>query len=231
MDAQISNQLRQMVQFIISEAEEKAREIAAKADEEYNSERNTILQNERQKIVKDYERKMKQVEVKRKIEYSNQLNSARLRILKAREDCMQTVLSDAQSRLCEIAKDPNYGKLLESLIIQGLVKMGEDEVEIICREEDDALVRAALPKAIDEYRAITGQQVRLILKDDRRLPPAATADRSGPSSSGGVLLASKEGRILCNNTLDQRLSLAYESLLPELRLLLFGASKSRKFFA
>jgi V-type H+-transporting ATPase subunit E len=48
-------------------------------------------------------------------------------------------------------------------------------------------------------------------------------------SSGGILISAKGGRILCNNTLEQRLALAYEALLPAIRISLFGASESRKF--
>jgi vacuolar-type H+-ATPase subunit E/Vma4 len=40
-------------------------------------------------------------------------------------------------------------------------------------------------------------------------------------SAGGIVLAAKEGKILCNNTLEQRLSLASEGLLPEIRGILF----------
>lgn len=48
-------------------------------------------------------------------------------------------------------------------------------------------------------------------------------------SSGGVVLSAQEGRIVCSNTLDQRLQLAYEQLLPEIRKTLFGKSATRKF--
>ena len=48
--------------------------------------------------------------------------------------------------------------------------------------------------------------------------------------SGGVVLASNNGRIVCDNTLDRRLELAYEGLLPQVRGQMFGYSESRKFF-
>lgn len=44
-----------------------------------------------------------------------------------------------------------------------------------------------------------------------------------------MVLSAQEGRILCSNTLDQRLHLAYEQLLPEIRKTLFGKSLTRKF--
>ena len=44
------------------------------------------------------------------------------------------------------------------------------------------------------------------------------------SSSGGIVLSAREGRIVCNNTLEQRLALASEGLLPEIRAILFGSA-------
>lgn len=42
------------------------------------------------------------------------------------------------------------------------------------------------------------------------------------NSSGGVVLSALQGKILCNNTFEQRLALASEGLLPEIRGILFG---------
>lgn len=41
-------------------------------------------------------------------------------------------------------------------------------------------------------------------------------------SSGGVVLTSADGRIVCRNTLDHRVHIAYEANLPDIRAKLFG---------
>ena len=46
-------------------------------------------------------------------------------------------------------------------------------------------------------------------------------------SSGGVVVSSHGGRIICSNTLDARLAMAYEQQLPQIRELLFGKSTTR----
>jgi len=66
-DEEVKKQLNQMVNFILKEANEKAKEIQVKAEEEFNIEKQRIVQAERVKITKEYERKEKQVEVKRKM--------------------------------------------------------------------------------------------------------------------------------------------------------------------
>jgi V-type H+-transporting ATPase subunit E len=44
----------------------------------------------------------------------------------------------------------------------------------------------------------------------------------GGCSAGGVVLTSADGRILCSNTLDHRIHIAYEANLPAIRSALFG---------
>lgn len=41
-------------------------------------------------------------------------------------------------------------------------------------------------------------------------------------SSGGVILTSADGRIVCANTLDDRIAISYQGNLPEIRAQLFG---------
>jgi len=56
---EVQKQLKQMVNFILKEANEKAEEIKVKAKEEFNIEKQRLLQAERVKILKDYEKKNK----------------------------------------------------------------------------------------------------------------------------------------------------------------------------
>ncbi len=45
-------------------------------------------------------------------------------------------------------------------------------------------------------------------------------------SCGGVVVTSADGKIVCSNTLDDRLRITYGSNLPAIRALLFGAPPS-----
>ena len=60
-----------MVAFIEQEANEKAEEIEAKAEEEFNIEKGRLVQEQRLKIMEFFEKKEKQVELKRKMLVSN----------------------------------------------------------------------------------------------------------------------------------------------------------------
>lgn len=66
-DSEVQVQLDHMVKFIYREAEEKANEIKAKAQEEFSIEKSRLVQEEKLKIMKEFERKEKQIEVKKKM--------------------------------------------------------------------------------------------------------------------------------------------------------------------
>ncbi len=65
-----------------------------------------------------YEKKEKQVELQRKIQSSNMMNQARLKVLKAREDHIKNVLDEARAKLSTLSNDPNrYQNVLKGLIM------------------------------------------------------------------------------------------------------------------
>lgn len=63
-DEEVQKQLDHMVKFIYREADEKANEIKAKAQEEFSIEKQRIVQEEKQKIQKYFEQKEKTTEAK-----------------------------------------------------------------------------------------------------------------------------------------------------------------------
>eukprot|EP01094_Clydonella_sp_ATCC50884_P005533 TRINITY_DN1446_c0_g1_i1.p1 TRINITY_DN1446_c0_g1~~TRINITY_DN1446_c0_g1_i1.p1 ORF type:complete len:234 (+),score=120.15 TRINITY_DN1446_c0_g1_i1:74-775(+) len=227
-DSQVKQQLQQMVNFIQQEAREKAEEIRVQAEEEFNIERQSIVREEKKKISKEHERKMKQVEVRKKIARSNELNQARIRVLKAQEEAIQQIYNMASQKLADVASSGGYEQMLSALLVQGLIKLGEDEVELICRQCDEGVLQKSLAAAQSDYKQKTGKDVQLTINQVHRLAPPPSG-QPGPSCCGGVLLSARGGRILCNNTLEQRLALAYEAFLPDIRMALFGKSQSRKF--
>jgi len=180
-----------------------------------------INKNPKQKIKKEYERKKKSVEVKHKITHSNKLNQARLRKLKAREDIVLALRDDAKERLVNISRPgPEYQALLKLLIVQGLLKMIEPKVSVRVREEDRSQVEAVLGAAAREYQERSGKQIELII-DNTYLPAGPSKGGFGLTCAGGILLSSQDEKIVCDNTLDQRLLLAFESLQPQIRHTIF----------
>ncbi|XP_057971468.1 V-type proton ATPase subunit E1 isoform X2 [Malania oleifera] len=225
-DADVSKQIQQMVRFIRQEAEEKANEISVSAEEEFNIEKLQLVEAEKRKIRQDYERKAKQVEVRKKIEYSTQLNASRIKFLQAQDDVVNSMKDSASKELLRVSNDKNgYKRLLKDLIVQGLIWLKEPSVLLRCREVDRGLVESVLEKAKQEYSNKTKLHTpKVIIDNSVFLPPApASADPHASFCSGGVVLASQDGKIVCENTLDARLDVAFRQKLPEIRKLLLGS--------
>jgi len=169
-------------------------------------------------------------DVQKKIQYSNELNSSRLTVLKAREEGVQRLLSEAHKRLGSVSKDQvAYKKLLHGLIVQGLIRLSESKLQIVCRRQDLGLVKEVLPGAISEYTSKTSKQCDVSINSTDPLPPGPEEGGNAVDfCSGGVVLSTLDGRIICANTLDARLSMVFDQKLPEIRTLLFGENTLRK---
>ncbi|ELW71949.1 V-type proton ATPase subunit E 1 [Tupaia chinensis] len=70
-DADVQKQIKHMKALIEQEANEKTEEINVKAEEEFNIEKDHLVQTQTLKIIQDYEKKEKQVERQKKIQMSN----------------------------------------------------------------------------------------------------------------------------------------------------------------
>ena len=221
-DDDVKTQINHMMAFIEQEASEKAEEIDAKAEEEFNIEKGRLVQQQRVKIMEFYERKEKQVELQKKIQNSNLLNQARLKILKAREDHMRVLLEDAISQLTTVSKDKGrYKIMLQGLLVQGLFQLIEENVTVQCRQQDIGLIKEVLGSAAEAYKQQVQRDVKIVIDEDNCLPPEC---------AGGVVLSAQRNKIRVLNTLESRLHQMSQQMLPELRTILYGDNPNRKFF-
>ncbi|CAN1778463.1 V-type proton ATPase subunit E [Linum perenne] len=222
-DADVPQQIQQMCRFIRQEAEEKANEISVSGDEEFNIEKLQLLETEKKKIRQEFERKEKQVDVRKKIEYSMQLNASRIKVLQAQDDVVNSMKEVAAKDILNVSRDHNgYKKLLKDLIVQSLLRLKEPAVLLRCRKEDAHLVESVVDAAAEEYSEKAKVHAPEIILDHHiHLPPAPS--KSDPHalsclcwfSSGGVVLASRDGKIVFENTLDARLDVVFRNKLPE----------------
>ncbi|XP_006169740.1 V-type proton ATPase subunit E 1 isoform X2 [Tupaia chinensis] len=139
-DADVQKQIKHMMAFTEQEANEKAEEINAKAEEEFNIEKGRLVQTQRLEIMEDYEKKEKQIEQK-KIQMSNLMNQARPEVLRARDD-----------------------------LITGLYQLLEPRMIVCCRKQDFPLVKAAAQKAIPMYKVAIQKDVDLRIDQEAFLP-------------------------------------------------------------
>ncbi|OWM85261.1 V-type proton ATPase subunit E [Punica granatum] len=224
-NADVSKQIQQMVRFIRQEAEEKANEISVSAEEEFNIEKLQLVEAEKKKIRQEYERKEKQVEVRKKIEYSMQLNASRIKVLQAQDDVVNSMKEAAAKDLLNVSRDHRvYKKLLKDLIVQSLLRLKEPSVLLRCRKDDAHLVESVLDSAKEEYAQKANVHPPDVIVDHHVYlpPPPSHHNAHGSFCAGGVVLASRDGKIVCENTLDARLEVVFRKKLPEIRKWLFG---------
>uniref|UniRef100_A0A8C8SI27 ATPase H+ transporting V1 subunit E1 n=1 Tax=Pelusios castaneus TaxID=367368 RepID=A0A8C8SI27_9SAUR len=213
-------QIKHMMAFIEQEANEKAEEIDAKAEEEFNIEKGRLVQTQRLKIMEYYEKKEKQIEQQKKIQMSNLMNQARLKVLKARDDLIADLLIEAKQRLTKVVKDTTrYQALLDGLVLQGFYQLLEPKLIVRCRKQDYPMVKAAVQKSIPIYKTATKKDIDVHI-DQTFLPE---------DIAGGVEIYNSDGKIKVSNTLESRLDLIAQQMMPEIRGALFGANANRKF--
>ena len=99
-----------------------------------------------------------------------------------------------------------------------LVKSPPAEISERDREQ---LVAEAAALYAETIKAATGQVVKPKVKvnaDPKKMLP-------DHKCCGGVMLTACHGRIVCDNTLDARVALVYDELLPTIREQLWDAAK------
>jgi len=217
-DRDAEAQIQQMVNFILNEAKETAGQINDKATEDFNVEKLKLVQGMKEKIRTDFADAKKKEAQKQAIMRSTAINKARLKKIEARQNCIETLSGEVASKLKEVGKaEAKYKQILIDLIVQGCLKLMEEEVIVKCRAADANLVRGVLDQASQAFAKTiakeTNVRASLKLALDKDVLPATCL--------GGVVLSCQGGSICVDNTLDTRLKLCMDNDKPALRKMLF----------
>jgi V-type H+-transporting ATPase subunit E len=140
--------------------------------------------------------------------------------MKLRDTLLQQLMSEATTKCIAVANGTNYPQLLQKLIVQGLIKIEENTVEIYCRSKDVPIVTKILSAAITEYVTIMQRESSVTLQPIVTINQDRSKDLSD-TVGGGIVLTALNGHITCDNTLQSRLHLVYDELLPAIRAILF----------
>ncbi|CAL1710805.1 unnamed protein product [Somion occarium] len=219
-DDEVISEMNKMVAFIKQEALEKAREIKVKADEEFAIEKAKLVKQDQQAIDLQYEKKRKGAETAQKIAQSTLTNKSRLKLLQQREEHLQDLFETARESILDLAaNEGQYVQFLEGVIVQALLQLLESDATVHVRGKDVDIGKKAAKNAQKQYTEISGRHV------DVKVEGSLSNELAG-----GVILISGDRRITVDNTLDERLRLLEDRMLPEIRFDLFGANPNRKFY-
>ena len=90
--------------------------------------------------------------------------------MRQRDEILKKLKAEVYAQMATVSKNPKYPDLIRNLItevgvlwlacgcvvdvFQGLLTIMELEVEVLCRQEDEKIVKAQLQPAIEEYKRI-----------------------------------------------------------------------------
>ena len=205
------------------DAHEKAFEMQVLGQRAYEEQRDKTIAEGEKKLKREFESKLDDQRIKQKIEVSQLTNQTRLDKMKHRNECMENLRSSAMERLVNDygAANPQYIETLKNLIVQGMIKLLEEEVELKVREDEVDVVNGLLEECEAKYAEIMLEETKreyttkLSVMEDKYLRD----DEGG--KSGGILLYAHNRKIVVSNTLEDRLNLVFEGELPQLRAGLF----------
>lgn len=218
--AEAMSQVTQMKEFILNEARDKAEEIDAKALQEFSIEKFKIVNATKDKVRQDMQKKQKQVETQMAIAKSTAINRSRLEKIKCRQETLAKMAEEAKAALKQQLTNQAASKqFITKLIVQGLLMLLEDEVQVVCKAADDALVASCLGDAAQQYSQViqkeTGATKTVLVTLDK-------ANKLPPALMGGVKLGCAGSTITIDNTIDARLDLVLDQAKPNIRKLMFG---------
>jgi V-type H+-transporting ATPase subunit E len=110
-----------------------------------------------------------------------------------------------------------------------MIKLLEKELLLKCKRDDLQLIRELIPECEQEYVEIMAREVNQIETEEVKveyntkliLVETEFLNSEAGGKCGGIVLTSKDKKIVCDNTLESRLNLCFEELLPQIRKTLF----------
>jgi len=141
-------------------------------------------------------------EVKRAVSKA-QLESRKVELL-GREALIAEVVRQVGARISKLRKEPVYADVLKRLILDGVMHLGEKDVELLVAKEDRKILTPAFMRQIGDELAQRGiSEINLVISADT-------------ISETGVVVRARTGRVEIRNTLEAKIN----RLNRELRLLI-----------
>jgi len=158
-----------------------------------------------------------------KIAASFKTNEVRIKRMNCRNECLKQLRAETLARLIEdMNNDADlYRATVKNLILQGMIKLLEDEVELLCRKGETDLIEGLVQECEEEFSAHMLEQTGREYSTKLTVITNSFLSLEEGSECGGVILIAHERRIVVPNTLLDRLNLVFEAELPRIRHMLF----------
>ena len=199
-----------------------------------------MIDAEKKRLYEQYNKDLNIAEINLKIEKSAEANKVRISKMSQTNVLVESLREDARVSMHDKMSNDRaaYSELLKKLLVQGLIKLIERNVTLRCRESDHEILQAVIDDAVSEYKQLMLSQVKdlegkddipctVTIDDTKRLPEYNDQDPTN-SCLGGFVMYARKNRIVCSQTLDDRVNLVYEQAIPAMRASLFPSLQREK---
>ena len=158
-----------------------------------------------------------------KQEKSAEQNKARIERMVMINKLVEKLRGNSQQKLHEHFKEnqQQYIQLLQSLLLQGLIKLCETKIKLVCRQEDVALIKSIIPQTVSQFKKKmiaevkacqdkTEDQIKceVVVDEKKFLEPWDTEKKAG--CLGGFMMYTRKNRIVCSQKIDDRMELVFD---------------------
>ena len=205
------------------DAHEKAFEIQVLGQRIFEHERDSQVEAQSRLLEKEFHTKHSNLHVEAKIAVSTKTNEVRLHRMTFRDKHLGYLREKTMEALIEKMQNDadSYRAVLKDLIVQGMIKMLEENVEILVKEGDEDLVNELIPECEETYAALMLEKTEREYTTKLSVVEGSNLTKEQGSDVGGVVLLAHNRRIVVPNTLKDRLNLVFDLELPLIRKLLF----------
>ncbi len=155
-DIEASSILKSMIQFIQNHGNERVATINKQSEDEFTVQKENYIAEEKERIAADVKERLRKDEITLKIERSKNDNKLRIERMKTTNELIIKLYKESRVKIVQKQKESPevYKELVKNLIIQGLIKLMEPEVNIRCKKSDEKVVQSVLESASAEYKRL-----------------------------------------------------------------------------
>ncbi|KAK1444345.1 V-type ATPase subunit E [Babesia gibsoni] len=217
-DVEAQRQIKQMVNFILNEAKDKAEEIESSAVEDFNVQKMTLFQQKKDEIRTKLTKKINGLKLEKIRAHNAGSREIRERVLRHQCGVIEDIANEALNKIKKyIDNREEYKRIMVLLILKATMSLASTDLLVRCRKEDVKVAEGAINEAKNRFTVLTEESLGV------KLDINATIDTKNflPSDTYGVVMTTKDGKVECNSTLNSRLQVCCERLIPEFKKELF----------
>lgn len=172
------------------EAHELAFEFQVKGQRRFMDKRDALVQEYKVTNNRVHNDRMDKLNINTKIVISQKQNETRLKKLTVRSEQLQRVRGDIKNRIMtDLAADTDlYRETVKNMIVQGMIRLIENEVELKVREGEQELINGMLDECSEQYAEIMLRETLKVYECKLNVCETVFLKKEEGSEYGGVMM-------------------------------------------